>query len=757
MFIFLINFITNNFLVASNFLLKNSSDLQPIVFSRFYYKFFAFLQIFNISIYYKLHIDIVSHPAIPIRFLFFLGVYDDIFIVLNITIFYNRDMTKTPDLFVRAEHADLIKKLKQWDIAYHQNDAPVVDDATYDAAKSRALAIESEYPELAESGASTHVGAPVSDKFKSHQHSVPMLSISDVFNESEVADWFDKLSDHDVFIELKIDGVSFSARYENGVLVRGLTRGSGVLGEDITENLKTIPDIPQRLNGDYPDIIEIRGEVYMMRDDFLALNAVAEKFGGKIFANPRNAAAGSLRQLNPQVTATRRLSAFGYTYGELSKRTWQTQSEFFDKLESWGFKTTRAYAHFARTLDEIQDVYNNMMLTRPDIPFDIDGLVIKVNNIDLQERMGARANSPRWEVAYKFPAARAVTTLRDITIQVGRTGVLTPVAELEPINIGGVVVSRATLHNADEIKRLNVRIGDKVTVQRAGDVIPQIVGVAESTPNATMFEFPTTCPVCGGAVIQESGQVARRCVNTLGCPAQRIGELEHFVSRKGFDIEGLGTKQLELFISRGWINTPADIFTLISRHGNDIKQMDGFGDKSVTNLNDAIERAREIDLHRVLFAIGIPEVGEVTAKILARNFGTIDAVRNAPAWKLKQVDGIGDVMADEIVSFFADSHNQSVLDALTQQIHIHDATNAPQITDSPIAGKKIVLTGTLANYTRDAAKEILEKMGARVSSSVSAKTDIVLAGADAGSKLAKARDLGITIWDEDDFTNIINK
>lgn len=664
-------------------------------------------------------------------------------------------MTKIPDLFVRAEHTDLIKKLKQWDIAYHQNDAPIVDDATYDAAKSRALAIESEFPELAAGGASTHVGAAVSDKFKSHQHSVPMLSISDVFNESEVKDWFDKLSDKDVFIELKIDGVSFSARYENGILVRGLTRGSGVLGEDITENLKTISDIPQKLTGDYPDIIEIRGEVYMMRDDFLALNETAEKFGGKVFANPRNAAAGSLRQLNPKITAARRLSAFGYTYGELSQRTWQTQSEFFDKLESWGFKTTRRWAHFARTLDEIQDVYNNMMLMRPDIPFDIDGLVIKVNNVDLQERMGARANSPRWEVAYKFPAARAITTLRDITIQVGRTGVLTPVAELEPINIGGVLVSRATLHNADEIARLNVRIGDKVTVQRAGDVIPQIVGVAENAPDANEFEFPTTCPVCGGVVIQESGQVARRCINTLGCPAQRIGELEHFVSRKGFDIEGLGTKQLELFISRGWINTPADIFTLIARHGDEIKQLDGFGDKSVANLNDAIERAREIDLHRVLYAIGIPEVGEVTAKILARNFGTLDAVRNAPAWKLKQVDGIGDVMADEIVSFFADSHNQSVLDALTAQIHIRDAAPAPEIIDSPVAGKKIVLTGTLANYTRDEAKEILEQMGAKISGSVSAKTDIVLAGADAGSKLAKAQELGITIWDEDDFKRIL--
>ena len=664
-------------------------------------------------------------------------------------------MSKTPDLLILAEHADLMKKLNAWDIAYHQNDAPIVDDATYDAARRRAIEIETEYPELARGGASEHVGAAVSEKFKSYPHSVPMLSISDVFNEAEVADWFNKLSDKDIFIELKVDGVSYAARYERGRLVRGLTRGSGVAGEDITANLRTISDIPQQLHGDFPDVIEIRGEVYMSRADFLALNAAADASGDKVFANPRNAAAGSLRQLNPGVTAARRLSAFAYTYGELSERTWATQSEYFDKLESWGFKTTRAWAHHAHSLDEIQRVYNDTMMIRPDIPFDIDGLVLKVNNVDIQERMGARANSPRWEVAYKFPAARGITTLRDITIQVGRTGVLTPVAELEPINIGGVLVSRATLHNADEIVRLGIKVGDKVIVQRAGDVIPQIVGVAESAPNATAFIFPDKCPVCGGNVVQESGQVARRCVNTLGCPAQRIGELEHFVSRKGFDIEGLGTKQLELFISRGWISNAADIFTLIARHGDEIKRLDGFGEKSVSNLNASIERARDIELHRFLFAIGIPEVGEVTAKILARAFGTLDALRAAPVWKLKQIDGIGEVMADEIVSFFADAHNNAVLDELLSQVKIRESAPVAAAPSGPLAGKKVVLTGTLANYTRDAAREILERLGARVQGSVSAKTDIVLAGADAGSKLDKAQQLGITIWSESDFEKAI--
>ncbi len=660
-------------------------------------------------------------------------------------------MSKIPDLFIRAEHADLLKKLSEWDIAYHQNDAPVVDDATYDAAKSRALALESEYPELAVGGASTRVGAAVSDKFNSVHHSVPMLSISDVFDEKEVADWFDKLADSDIFIELKVDGVSYSARYEDGVLVRGLTRGSGTIGEDITANLRTIADIPQKLTGDFPRVVEVRGEVYMQRADFLALNAAAELNGDKVFANPRNAAAGSLRQLNPAVTATRRLSAFAYTYGELSSRDWETQSEYFDRLESWGFKTTRPWARRAHNMDEIQAAYNDIMMIRADIPFDIDGLVLKVNNVDLQEKMGARANSPRWEVAYKFPAARAITTLNDITIQVGRTGVLTPVAELEPINIGGVVVSRATLHNADEIARKGVRISDRVIVQRAGDVIPQIVGVAETAPDARSFEFPETCPVCGGAVIQESGQVARRCVNTLGCPAQRIGALEHFVSRKGFDIDGLGTRQLELFIARGWLKSPADIFRLIENHGDEIRQMDGFGDKSVSNLNAAINRARDIELQRFLFAIGIPEVGEVTAKILARAFGNLDAVRAAPAWKLKQVDGIGDVMADEIVSFFADPHNVAALDDLLNFVTVRDVAVVTPVLDGPLVGKRVVLTGTLANHTRDAAREILERMGARVQGSVSAKTDIVIAGTDAGSKLARATELGIAIWDEAEF------
>lgn len=654
-------------------------------------------------------------------------------------------MTETLDLFIRAEHAELLKKLAKWDIAYHQNDAPIVDDATYDAAKSRALELEEKYPELAKNGASTRVGAAVSSKFQSYPHTIPMLSISDVFNEHEVADWFSKLPNHDLFIELKIDGVSFSARYENGELVRGLTRGSGVAGEDITANLRTISDIPQHLHGDYPKVLEVRGEVYMMRSDFIALN----ERSNKKFANPRNAAAGSLRQLDAGITAKRKLSAFGYTYGDVSKRDWHTQSEFFNKLESWGFRTTREWAHHAKSVDEIQSVYNDVMAHRAEIPFDIDGLVIKVNDIATQERMGARANSPRWEVAYKFPAARGITLLRDITVQVGRTGVLTPVAELEPINIGGVVVSRATLHNADEIARLGIKIGDRIIVQRAGDVIPQIVGVAESG-NGPEYKFPENCPICGAAVVRESGAVARRCVNTLGCPAQRIGELEHFVSKHAFDIDGLGPRQLAIFIERGWINTPADIFTLIKLHADAIKNMDGFGDKSVYNLEKSIDNARRIDLHRFLYAIGIPDIGAVTAKLLAKKFGNLNAVRHATYNELKNIDGVGDIMANEIQSFFTDAHNNKIIDDLLQHITVVDAATIDDTT-GPLAGKRIVLTGTLANYTRDEMREILEKLGARVQSSVSLKTDIVLAGSDAGSKLQKATELGITIWSESDI------
>jgi DNA ligase (NAD+) len=499
-----------------------------------------------------------------------------------------------------------------------------------------------------------------------------------------------------------------------------------------------------------------------MRDDFFALNKTAEKEiaagkkGAKIFANPRNAAAGSLRQLDPQVTAKRRLRALAYTYGEVSHRNWKSQSELFERLESWGFQTTRKWCRHARSLDDIQGVYEDFAQRRSDIPFDIDGLVVKVNDIAAQEKMGMTANSPRWEIAYKFPARRAITHLHDITIQVGRTGVLTPVAELDPINIGGVIVQRATLHNADEIARKDFRVGDKVIVQRAGDVIPQVVEVISHAPHSAPYEFPTKCPVCGADVVQEKSKVARRCVNTLGCPAMRIGSLVHFVSRKGFDIEGMGDKNIEKFVELGWLKQPADIWTLIAAHGDELRGMDGYGEKSVANLDAAIRSRAHIDLHRLLFAIGIPEVGEATAKLLAREFGSVGALRDADAARLNEVEGIGEIMAVEITKFFADHHNARALDDLLRHLTIINPKIEKPKTNSPLYGKKIVLTGTLSKYTRDEAKEILENLGAKVQSSVSAKTDYVIAGADAGGKLTDAKKLGVTVWDEQEFENAVN-
>lgn len=658
-----------------------------------------------------------------------------------------------------------MKTLREWDIAYHQNDAPIVDDATYDRVRNRAKALEAEYPELADSAVSVakSVGAAVSTKFKSFPHTVPMISINDVFDAGEVADFITrvkKVGSHDVdfFIEPKVDGVGFSARYENGKFVRGLTRGNGVLGEDITENLKTIADIPNELTGtDFPDVLEIRGEVYLSRADFMALNETALEFGGKVFANPRNAAAGSLRQLNPKITASRRLRAFAYTWGDVSVRDWYTQSEFFERLESWGFQTTRRWCSHATDLAAVQEFYEHIGNIRTNIPFDIDGLVIKVNSIAVQEEMGMTARSPRWEVAYKFPAERATTTLNDITVQVGRTGVLTPVAELEPINIGGVLVSRATLHNADEIERKDIRIGDRVIVQRAGDVIPQVVSVLEHVPDSVPYEFPTHCPICGGDVVQDGDKVARRCINTLSCPAQVTRELEHFVSRAGFDIEGLGTKQIEKFVDLGWIKSPADIWTLIENHGAELKIMDGFGEKSVANLDAAIRARSTIDLHRLLYALGIPEVGVATAKILARQFGTLENLRAANIHQLTAIDGIGDIMANEIIAFFADENNVRVLADLLPHLTVVAVESVPVVTDHELSGKRVVLTGTLTKFTRDGAKEILERLGAKPGNSVSSKTDIVIAGENAGSKLATAQKLGITIWSEDDFEKAINE
>ena len=659
-------------------------------------------------------------------------------------------MAKTADLFTRTRHAEIMKRLAEWDEAYHTFDSPIVDDATYDALKREAVLLESEYPDLV--GVKDAVtSAKVKKEFRSFPHSVPMLSLDNAFDDADLADWLNRAEiQGGVFAEPKIDGLSFSARYENGVFVRGLTRGDGINGEDITLNLETIADIPARVPAEAGAVLEIRGEVYLSKQDFLELNERSEKK----FANPRNAAAGSLRQLDPEITRSRNLRAFAYHWGEASDRTWATQSEFFEFAQMLGFQTTTEWARLCESPDEIFEYTKYLGAIRADLPFDIDGAVFKAEQISERDRLGYIAHSPRWAVAFKFPAARGQTTLKDITVQVGRTGVLTPVAELEPINLGGTLIQRATLHNADEIARKDFRIGDAVIIQRAGDVIPQVVSVVSHASDSTPFVFPTKCPVCGGDVIQDAGLVARRCANALSCPAQLAEGLIHFSSRKGFDIEGLGQKQIEEFVARGWIRAPADIFTLIINYKLLIINLEGFGEKSVENLEKAIEKSKNIELWRFLFAIGIPEVGEATAKLLARRFGTFDSVRAANETELMEINGIGDVMAGEIVRFFADENNKRILDNLLKQIEIRDSVPAfagmTGIRDSELSGKKIVLTGTLSR-PRDEIKEMLESMGAVVQGSVSAKTDIVIAGENAGSKLSDAQKLGIAIWSENDM------
>lgn len=667
-------------------------------------------------------------------------------------------MAKVADLFTRARHAELMKQLHIWDVAYHTDDAPLVDDATYDAVKREAVALETEFPDLV--GVKDMVTSAATKKeFKSFPHSIPMLSLDNAFNDDEVNAWLERVKVTDIFAEPKIDGVSFSARYENGIFVRGLTRGDGIDGEDITENIMMINDIPKTIHNSQPcppkplakagftmhnSVFEVRGEVYLSKADFLALNEKSEKK----FANPRNAAAGSLRQLDPAITKSRNLRAFAYTWGEVSERNWTTQQEFFERLEEWGFRTTREWSRLCRGTDEIAEYTKNLGEMRASLPFDIDGAVYKANDIFEQERLGFIAHSPRWALAFKFPAERGQTTLNDITVQVGRTGVLTPVAELEPLNLGGVLISRATLHNADEIARKDIRVGDKVIIQRAGDVIPQVVEVIAHAQNNIPFNFPTHCPVCGGDVIQDSGLIARRCANSLSCPAQIVGGLIHFVSRKGFDIEGFGDRQIEQFVGYGWIKEPADIFKLIINYKLLIINLDGFGEKSVLNLNTAIEKARDIELWRFLYAIGIPEVGESTAKLLARHFGDFEKIRTATATELQEINGIGEVMANEIVRFFSDENNARIIGNLLKEINII-------IRDSRLAihglnGKKIVLTGTLSR-PRDNIRAELESLGAIVQGSISAKTDILIAGENAGSKLGQAKKLGIAIWSESDM------
>ena len=688
-----------------------------------------------------------------------------------------------------AELERLAKEIAAHDVHYYQKDAPTVSDAAYDALRRRNDEIEALYPELVRADSpSVRVGAAPAEKFEKVTHRVPMLSLGNAFGEEDVADFYDRvrrflnLKDDEPLVvtaEPKIDGLSASLRYERGRFVLGATRGDGREGENITENIRTIRDVPARLNGGHvPDVIEVRGEVYMAHADFAALNERQAAEGKPAFANPRNAAAGSLRQLDPKITARRPLRFFAYAWGDLGNEgqslPGETQYEVIQAFGAWGFRINPLMKR-CRSVDEMLDFYREVDGQRATLGYDIDGVVYKVDRLDWQNRLGFVSRSPRWALAHKFAAEQATTLLDRIDIQVGRTGVLTPVARLQPVTVGGVVVTNATLHNEDEIARKDVREGDTVVVQRAGDVIPQIVRVvSEKRPKKSKpYSFPQTCPQCGSHAVREinlkTGQpdAARRCTGGLICPAQAVERLRHFVSRQAFDIEGLGEKQIAAFFKDGLIESPADIFTLEERDKKSLKKLkdrDGWGATSVRNLFEAIDARREVDLDRFIFALGIRHVGETTARLLARNYGTLEAFvsameaahdRESAAYAdLIAIDGIGEVMAEAIIEFFAEEHNRTALAAL-RKAGVRAKPLAARAASSPVAGKTIVFTGSLERMSRREAKARAEALGAKVAGSVSAKTDLLVAGPGAGSKLKKAAELGIETLTEDEWVELV--
>jgi DNA ligase (NAD+) len=684
-------------------------------------------------------------------------------------------------LDAKVRHADLVKEIRRHDALYHGSDAPEITDAEYDALRRELNALEAKYPEfISKDSPSQKVGAAPSSGFKKVRHSVPMLSLSNVFSEEDFSDFIDKikrflglgLEDRfELLAEPKIDGLSCSLRYENRTLVQAATRGDGEEGEDITANVRTIADIPQTLPSGAPDLVEVRGEIYMGRKDFAALNERLALEGKKIFANPRNGAAGSVRQLDPSITASRPLRFFGYALGD--NAGFETQKSVRDSIGSWGF-TVPEPSYVGENLDGPMEYYARIETLRPTLDYDIDGIVYKVNRIDYQNRLGFVARAPRWAAAHKFPAERAVTRLNSIEIQVGRTGALTPVARLEPITVGGVVVSNATLHNEDEIARKDVRIGDMVVIQRAGDVIPQVVEVLVDTRPADSipYTYPDHCPACGSLAIREEGEVIRRCTGGLICPAQATERLKHFVSRLAFDIEGLGSKIIEEFWEKGIVKTPADIFRLESiKIDPPLQDWEGWGEKSVAKLFAAIDQRRVIALNRFIYALGIRQIGEATAKRLASVYGSWKALRDhmekgaAPTHPdlsgenmfytdLLNIPDIGPSVAQDLIGFFSEPHNLQILDDLEQFLTIEDYQR-PQTQNSPVAGKTVVFTGTLVKLTRAEAKAQAERLGAKVAGSVSAKTDYVVAGEDAGSKLKKAVELGVQVVSEEEWLALI--
>jgi DNA ligase (NAD+) len=693
---------------------------------------------------------------------------------------------KSPDELTESqakpEHARLAAEIAAHDRRYYQEDAPTVSDAEYDGLRQRYAAIEARFPQLRTLESLTQrVGAAPSARFAKIRHAVPMLSLDNAFADEDVVDFvgrirrFLRLSDDDEIAfsaEPKIDGLSMSLRYEDGALVTGATRGDGSEGEDVTANVKTVKDIPHRLKGrGVPAVCEVRGEIYMTKAAFLDLNRKQAEAGKQLYVNPRNTAAGSLRQLDPSITASRPLGFFAYAWGEMSKMPADTQAGMIKWFASCGFKTN-PLTEISRSVEALLKFHRDIEAERATLDYDIDGVVYKVDRLDWQERLGFVSRSPRWAIAHKFPAEKATTVVKDIEIQVGRTGALTPVAKLEPVTVGGVVVQNATLHNPDEIARLDVRIGDTVNIQRAGDVIPQVLGVVEDKRprGAKPYQFPKKCPcplhtdvvreiIAGGA---EGVRV--HCTGEFACPYQAVGHLEHFVSRRAFDIDGLGEKQIELFYEKGWIKEPADIFTLQERNSKiHLEAVEGFGETSVRNLFAAIAARREISLERFIYALGIRHVGETTAVALARGYGSWRAFHEAclklarddeeTKQEMDALDQIGDTVIESLHDYFGETHNRKRIERLVAQVRIRDAEK-PR-ADSAIAGKTVVFTGTLEKMTRDEAKASAERLGAKVSGSVSKKTDYVVAGPGAGSKLAEAKKFGVAVLTEDQWAKLI--
>ena len=695
-----------------------------------------------------------------------------------------------------AELRRLAALIRHHDALYYRQDAPEISDAEYDALRRRNQAIEQRFPKLVRPDSpSKRVGAAPVEGFGKVKHSVPMLSLGNAFDPEDVTDFVQRVHR---FLKLeaeaplaftaepKIDGLSISLRYKDGVLTEAATRGDGMEGENVTRNVMTIKQIPHKLKGrNIPQLIDVRGEIYMAPDDFFRMNKEQEAAGAKVFANPRNAAAGSLRQLDASITASRPLRFFAYAWGEASKLPADTQSGVYEAFEKWGLPVN-PQTRVCTGAGELLAYYEQLAEERAKLPYDIDGVVYKVNRLDLQERLGFVSRSPRWAIAHKFPAQQAMTILNGIDIQVGRTGALTPVARLEPVTVGGVVVTNATLHNEDYIKGIggkgealregrDIRIGDTVIVQRAGDVIPQVVDVVleKRSKGAKPYVFPQLCPACDSHAVREVDEktgkvdVVRRCTGGLICPAQRVERLKHFVSRNAFDIEGLGEKNIQAFYDDGLIQSPEDIFTLAVRDARSdksrLEEREGWGPQSATKLFNAIAARRDIALDRFIFALGIRHVGETTAKLLARFYGTIEHFRDAmidaakgkdaEAFKeLDNIEGIGEVVAEAIADFFGEPHNVRVVDDLLKEVSPQPLEAVD--TTSPVAGKTVVFTGTLVVLTRGEAKAQAERLGAKVAGSVSKKTDFVVAGADAGSKLTKAKELGVTVLDEQQWLQL---